>query len=62
VKKAWNAMVKSVHPNCKMGWVQGIGSNPDDVSYDDTHAYGAGGFLQAGSEMVKLAPVILETK
>jgi len=55
-------MVKSVHPNCKMGWVQGIGSNPDDVSYDDTHAYGAGGFLQAGSEMVKLAPVILETK
>jgi len=62
VKKAWNAMVKSVHPNGKMGWVQKIGRNPDDVSYDDTHAYGAGGFLLAGSEIVKLAPVILETK
>jgi len=62
VKKAWNAMVKSVHPNGKIGWVQKIGRNPDNVSYDDTHAYGAGGFLLAGSEMVKLAPVILETK
>jgi len=60
VKKAWNAMVKSVHPNGKIGWVQKIGRNPDTVTYEDTHAYGAGGFLLAGSEVIKLAPMIFE--
>ena len=59
IKKAWNAMVNSVHPNGKIGWVQRIGRNPDKVTYNDTHAYGAGGFLLAGSEMIKLAPIIL---
>jgi len=52
--KAWKGPVNAVHPNGKIGWVQGIGRNPDDVSYDDTHAYGAGGFLLAGSEMIKI--------
>jgi len=54
VKKAWKGLVKAVHPNGKIGWVQAIGRNPDVVSYDDTHAYGAGAFLLAGSELIKL--------
>ncbi|TFH00172.1 MAG: glycoside hydrolase family 88 protein [Calditrichales bacterium] len=54
VKKAWQALVSAVHPDGKMGWVQRIGHNPDDVNFDDTHAYGAGGFLLAGSEVLKL--------
>ena len=54
VKKAWRALVKAVHPNGKIGWVQAIGRNPDEVSYEDTQAYGAGGFLLAGSEVFKL--------
>lgn len=54
VKRAWKALVKSVHPNGKIGWVQAIGRNPDEVSYEDTQAYGAGGFLLAGSEVIKL--------
>lgn len=55
VQKAWNAMVNSVHPNGKIGWVQRIGRDPEKVTYDDTHAYGAGGFLLAGSEVIKLS-------
>lgn len=54
VKKAWSAMVNSVHPNGKIGWVQKIGRDPEKVTFDDTHAYGAGGFLLAGSEVIKL--------
>lgn len=54
VKKAWYGLTSSVHPNGKIGWVQGIGRRPDIVSFDDTHAYGAGGFLLAGSEVIKL--------
>ncbi len=55
VKKAWKALVEAVHTNGKIGWVQAIGRNPDKVSFDDTQAYGAGGFLLAGSEVIKLA-------
>jgi len=54
VKKAWKALVNAVHPNGKIGWVQAIGRNPDEVSFEDTQAYGAGGFLLAGSEVVKI--------
>ncbi|UCE06373.1 MAG: glycoside hydrolase family 88 protein [bacterium] len=54
VKKAWQALTHSIHPNGKIGWVQKIGKKPGKVTYDDTHAYGAGGFLLAGSEVIKL--------
>ncbi|MEA3288376.1 MAG: glycoside hydrolase family 88 protein [Candidatus Marinimicrobia bacterium] len=50
----WSGLVQAVHEDGKIGWVQDIGMDPRDVSYDDTHAYGAGAFLLAGSEMIKL--------
>lgn len=53
VKKAWQGLVEAIHPSGKIGWVQRIGSNPDEVTIEDTHAYGAGAFLLAGSEMIK---------
>jgi rhamnogalacturonyl hydrolase YesR len=54
VKQGWQGLVNAVHPNGKIGWVQDIGMDPKDVSFDDTHAYGAGAFLLAGSEMVRM--------
>ena len=59
--KAWNAMVKdAVHPNGKLGWVQGTGKEPKDgqpVTYDSTpdfEDYGLGCFLLAGTEIYKM--------
>lgn len=59
--KAWNAMVKEcVHPDGKLGYVQGTGKEPKDgqpVNYDHTpdfEDYGLGCFLLAGTEVYKL--------
>jgi unsaturated rhamnogalacturonyl hydrolase len=59
VAKAWNAMVSTaVHPNGKLGWVQGVGKEPESsqpVTYESTADFGVGAFLLAGSEVVKMA-------
>ncbi len=55
VKKAWQALVKAVYPDGKLGWVQPIGADPKKVTQDMTEVYGVGAFLLAGSEMIKLA-------
>jgi len=60
--KAWNAMAtECLHPDGKLGFVQGTGKQPKDgqpVNYDSTpdfDDYGLGCFLLAGSEVYKLA-------
>jgi rhamnogalacturonyl hydrolase YesR len=62
VVKAWNAMAgEAVHPDGKLGFVQGTGAQPKDsqpVTYDrmpNFEDFGLGGFLLAGSEVYKLA-------
>ncbi|TNJ45848.1 glycoside hydrolase family 88 protein [Tamlana fucoidanivorans] len=52
--KAWDVLVKCVHPTGKVGYVQRVGYGPDSVSYDDSEEYGAGAFLLAGSEIYKM--------
>ena len=61
ITKAWNAMCQeAVHPDGKLGYVQGTGKEPKDgqpVSYNSTpdfEDYGLGCFLMAGSEIYKL--------
>ncbi|MGD1890948.1 MAG: glycoside hydrolase family 105 protein [Cyclobacteriaceae bacterium] len=54
VTKAWEALVGAIHPNGKLGWVQPGGSKPDEVTYDNYQEFGAGSFLLAGSEVLKL--------
>ncbi len=55
VYKAWLALMHSIHPNGMIGYVQRIGDSPDAVKFEHNAAYGAGAFLLAGSEMIKLA-------
>lgn len=59
VARAWNAMVQTaVHPDGKLGYVQGIGLQPvptSQVTYESTTDFGVGTFLLAGSEVFKLA-------
>jgi unsaturated rhamnogalacturonyl hydrolase len=61
LQKAWTALVKEcVHPDGKLGYVQGTGKEPKDgqpVSYDKTpdfEDYGLGCFLLGASEVYKL--------
>ncbi|WP_417624298.1 glycoside hydrolase family 88/105 protein [Paremcibacter congregatus] len=54
IEKGWSALVKAVHPDGKLGWVQRVGNSPDNVKYDDTQLYGVGAYLMAGAEIYKL--------
>lgn len=59
VATAWNAMVtQAVHPNGKLGYVQGVHQQPipaTQVTYESSSNFGVGVFLLAGSEVVKMA-------
>ena len=55
VKKGWIALNGLVHPDGKVGWTQPIGADPRrNFNADSWEVYGAGAFLLAGSEVVKL--------
>ncbi len=53
VKKSWNVMVSSVHPDGKLGYVQPIGASPDKVEANSTEVYGVGAFLLSGEQLYK---------
>ena len=55
VAKAWNALVSSVFPDGKLGWVQPIGQDPKKVTREMTEVYGVGAFLLAATEMLEMA-------
>lgn len=55
VKRAWIGLNALVHPDGKVGWTQPIGADPRrNFNADSWEVYGAGAFLLAGSEIVKL--------
>lgn len=55
VELAWQALQSAVHENGMIGWVQLPAFNPRDVKFEHNIDYGAGAFLLAGSEVLKLA-------
>ena len=55
IRKGWSALVRAVHPNGMLGYVQRIGDQPGATSASGTEIYGVGGFLLAGSEVNRLA-------
>ena len=55
VNKAWSALVSSVHPDGKLGYVQNVGVGPVGANYETTNTYGIGAFLLAGCELYKLS-------
>ncbi len=55
VKKAWIGLNTLVHPNGMVGWTQPIGADPRrNFSAESWEVYGAGAYMLAGSEVVKL--------
>ena len=56
VDRGWRALTAAVQRDGKLGWVQRIGAEPDQVSADDTQLYGVGALLLAASEVSRLSP------
>lgn len=54
VIKGWKAMVRSVWPDGKVGFIQPIGADPKSVTREMTEVYGVGGFLLAGTEITRM--------
>jgi rhamnogalacturonyl hydrolase YesR len=54
MQKAWEALNSCVHDDGKLGYVQRISDKPGATTFDDTDAFGVGGFLLAGTEILKL--------
>ena len=55
VRRGWSALVKAVHADGMLGWVQRIGDQPGATSQETTEVYGVGALLLAGSEVYRLA-------
>ena len=55
IRKGWSALVKAVHRDGKLGWVQMIGDQPGDTSAEGTEIYGTGALLLAGTEVERLS-------
>jgi unsaturated rhamnogalacturonyl hydrolase len=53
VRRGWEAMVRAVHGDGALGWVQQIGAEPGSATFDSTEVYGVGALLLAGSEVQK---------
>jgi rhamnogalacturonyl hydrolase YesR len=54
VDRGWDALVRAVAADGRLGWVQQIGDSPKDVTAQDTQFYGAGAFLLAGGQVREL--------
>ena len=55
VQKTWKALNSLITPAGKVGWVQPIGADPRrNFNSESFEVYGAGAFLLAGSEVIKL--------
>ena len=54
IGKAWDGLVSAVDDDGRLGWVQSVGRRPAFASREQSAPYGAGAFLLAGSEVLKL--------
>ncbi|PZU07982.1 glycoside hydrolase family 88 protein [Sphingomonas sp.] len=48
-RKGWAALVKSIQPDGRLGWVQQVSDQPEKVLPGDTQYYGVGAFLLAAT-------------
>lgn len=54
LERGWESLISYVHADGKLGYVQPIGNAPRKAGADSTEAYGVGGLLLAGSEIIRL--------
>jgi rhamnogalacturonyl hydrolase YesR len=42
IRKGWSALVRSIQPDGRLGWVQQVSDRPEQVLASDTQYYGVG--------------------
>lgn len=52
-RRGWRFLLSAIDDQGRLGWVQQVGSAPDEVRPDDTQLYGSGAFLLAASQMAR---------
>lgn len=55
IERGWQALVRAVDPDGKLGYVQPIGADPRHVTREMTEVYGVGAFLLAGTQIYRMA-------
>jgi len=55
VTRAWDGMLTHIYADGRLGDIQQTGAEPTTFKASASYNYGVGGFLMAGSEMLKLA-------
>jgi unsaturated rhamnogalacturonyl hydrolase len=55
VEKSWKGMLSHIYADGRLGSIQPIDGQPGKFKPSASYVYGVGGFLQAGSEMYRLA-------
>lgn len=55
IYRGWEALLRAVAADGRLGWVQQVSDRPETVSESDTQFYGVGAFLLAASEVAALA-------
>ena len=54
IQKAWAGMVQHIYADGRLGCIQQTGAEPAPFKASASYTYGVGGFLLAGSEVMKL--------
>lgn len=54
IEKGWDALVRAVDTEGRLGWVQPVGADPKKVTKAHIDVYGMGAFLLAASEILKM--------
>jgi unsaturated rhamnogalacturonyl hydrolase len=62
IAKAWAGMLKHVYADGRLGDIQQTGAEPMTYKPSASYTYGVGGFLMAGSEIRKMAPMAGEKR
>ena len=53
-RRGWDALVRAIQPDGRLGWVQQVSDRPEKVAADDTQYYGVGAFLLAATAVAAL--------
>jgi rhamnogalacturonyl hydrolase YesR len=59
-RRGWDALVRAIQPDGRLGWVQQVSDRPENVQASDTQFYGVGAFLLAATAISRLGPTPLE--
>jgi rhamnogalacturonyl hydrolase YesR len=53
-RRGWDALVRAIQPDGRLGWVQQVSDRPEKVEANDTQYYGVGAFLLAATAISAL--------